>query len=380
MGSLKSKDRSIGIEVFRGRLRLRLPRHLFGGKQKAIYTAFPDTREGWKYATQKAWEIEDDLIAGSFDFTLTKYKLSIKAGNISKSALNLLDLWDKYAEYRRSQVSITHFQENYQKRYRNAILDLPTTALSDAIAIRDYLIKHKSPGTAKQLLVQFNAACKFGIKSKLLVDNPFEGMALDIKSNPRYADIDPFSVAERDAIIAAFEQHPQHYHYASFVKFLFLTGCRTSEAVGLRWGDINAQCTLISFSSAISKNIRKLPKTNKSRKFPISDKLQAYLTSIQPHSNNNEDLVFKNHAGNVIDPTYFITNVWGGKKGIVTQLVQLGKVERYRPQYNTRHTFITMCLEEGISIPQIARWVGNSPSTLLAHYGGVIQRSTPPEF
>ena len=98
-----------------------------------------------------------------------------------------------------------------------------------------------------------------------------------------------------------------------------------------------------------------------------------------------DDLVFSNLNGRAINPANFLHNSWKGegskgKTGIVTQLVLDGKVERYRPQYNTRHTFITECLEAGISIPQIARWVGNSAGTLLAHYGGVIKQMFPPEF
>lgn len=377
---------SVGIEVYRNKLRLRLPRELFGGKQKAIYTRLPDTKEGWKKAQQQAWEIEDDIRSGNFDSSLSKYQLSIKFSVVESEQLNLLDLWDRYSEYRRPQVAITHFQENYQKRYRNVILELPTQSLDDAVAIRDYLLQHKSAGTTKQMLIQFNAACKFGIQSKLIAHNPFEGMASDIKNKSRHhEDIDPFTPAERDAIIASFEQHPHHCHYASFVKFLFLTGCRTSEAVGLRWEDINSECTQIVFSSVISKKIRKATKTNRNRKFPCNTQLQALLKSIQPAKVTQGELVFKNPAGNPINPTTFIHNSWGGDKGngkvgIVTKLVAEGKVERYRPQYNTRHTFITLCLEQGISLPQIARWVGNSPGTLLAHYGGVIKQMRPPEF
>jgi len=382
------RDRgTIGIEVYRGKLRLRLPRELFSGKQKAIYTRFPNTLEGRKEATKLAWRIEDDISRDTFDRTLAKYQANIKLiASSPESARSLLELWDKYSEYRKPQLSITHYEENYRKRYRNAILELPTQSLTEAIQIRDYLIIHKSPGTAKQLLIQFNAACKFGIKSNLITHNPFEGMAADIKTRSRhYQDIDPFTNTERDAIVAAFAAHPHYCHYTNFVKFLFLTGCRTSEAVGLRWGDINSECTTVTFTSVITKKQRKSTKTNRARRFPCNQTLTTLLQSIRPAQINPDDIVFPNPQGNPINPATFLHNAWGGDKskghqGIVSELVAQRQVERYRPQYNTRHTFITTCLEAGVSIPQIARWVGNSPSTLLAYYGGVIRSMRPPEF
>ena len=377
----------IRIEVYRGKLRLRLPRKLFDGKQKVIYTKLPDTQLGWRKAQQQAWEIEDDIRSDRLDTSLSKYKPTCRLSVVSTQPKpSLLDLWDAYCDYRRPQISVTHFRENYQRRYRNAILELPTREISDAIAIRDYLLKNKSPGTAKQLLIQFNAAAKYGVKSQLIAHNPFEGLASDIRvKSKHYEDIDPFTPAERDAIVKAFEDHPRHQRYAGFVKFLFLTGCRTSEAVGVRWGDINAECTQIVFSSVISKKQRKGTKNNRVRKFPCNQTLQALLLSIRPSSPDLDELVFKNPQGNPINPSTFIHNAWGGdrakgKVGIVTKLVEEGLVERYRPQYNTRHTFITTCLEQAISLPQIARWVGNSPGTLLAYYGGVICRMRPPEF
>ena len=57
---------------------------------------------------------------------------------------------------------------------------------------------------------------------------------LKIKSEPRPLP-KPFSVEEVRAIINWFENHKYYSHYADYVKFLFLTGTRTSEAIGLQW-------------------------------------------------------------------------------------------------------------------------------------------------
>ncbi len=52
----------------------------------------------------------------------------------------------------------------------------------------------------------------------------------------------------------------------------------------------------------------------------------------------------------------------------------------YRKPYQTRHTFVTMALESDVSIPQIARWVGNSPQVIMECYAGTIRKVAVPEL
>jgi integrase len=52
---------SVGVESFQGRLRLRLPRQLFDGKQKYLTLGLPDTQVNRKAAEAKAKLIEADI-------------------------------------------------------------------------------------------------------------------------------------------------------------------------------------------------------------------------------------------------------------------------------------------------------------------------------
>jgi len=81
----KASKGSVGIEVFQGRLRLRLPRQLYGGKQKYLTLGVADTPENQKLAVSKAKQIELDILAGYFDATLEKYKPQT-SGSLVKSA------------------------------------------------------------------------------------------------------------------------------------------------------------------------------------------------------------------------------------------------------------------------------------------------------
>jgi integrase len=51
---------------------------------------------------------------------------------------------------------------------------------------------------------------------------------------------------------------------------------------------------------------------------------------------------------------------------------------RYRKPYQARHTFINHCLEEGISVKQVAKWVGNSPEVIMKQYAGTIAKFQVP--
>lgn len=384
----KASKGSVGVESFQGRLRLRLPRQIYSGKQKYLTLGLADTPENWKEAEAKAWQIEKDILAGYFDPTLAKYKpqTHLTVVEAIKPAITLSELWDKYTEYRKPQIAETTLRIQYAA-VRNHIAKLPTKDLKDAIKIRDFLVANLSNDAARRTLTQLSACCEWACESSLVSNNPFHGMAKKIQVVKDETDtIDPFTAEERDTIIAAFEQHPCYSYYAPFVKFLFMTGCRTGEAVGLQWKHISPDCKAITFCESVSSQlkIRKDCKTHKTRKFPCNAPLRALLLSIKPNNYDPESLVFPSKRGGVIRSGHFIDNAWKGRSdrgdGIVMQLAKEGKITRYRTQYNTRHTFITQCLEAGVSVVQVAKWAGNSAEIIMKHYAGATRQVQVPEF
>lgn len=387
----KAAKGTVGVEKFRGKLRLRLPRQIFSGKQKYISTGLEDTPENWKRVQSKAWTIEEDIARGNFDPSLAKYRLQSHLKLIVPPNLN--ELWQKYTQYKSTQVEETTLRLNFQ-RVTSHINKLPTQLLNDSTKIRDYLVNNNSSYTAKRILTQMNACCNWAVKSGLIEVNPFQGMAQEIKTpknSSNGVDIDPFTAEERNIIINAFRQHPIYHHYTNFVRFLFMTGCRTSEAVALKWKHINNDCSKITFSEAVvnisNQKIRKGLKTEEKRNFPCNKSLQTLLVSIRPENCCNEDLVFPSLSGKEINPHTFNAFVWKGclnkgKRyiGIVQALVDEGKIERYRPQYQSRHTFITLALENGLDVKDVARLVGNSPEVIYKHYAGRKKDLIVPEF
>lgn len=283
MGRAKKSGKvSVELESCKGKLRLRLPREVYAGKQRFLtFVNLTDTPENRLWAESKAREVESDILSGNFDPSLVKYRqhanlAPAKPAGFRRNAPTLAQLWEGYTDHRKPMVAESTLQLTY-KNIANHIRKLPFQEVEDAVEIGEDLLEHYSVYLTKRILTQLNACCKWACELSLIADNPFMGMAEKIKIEEEERDIDPFSCAERDAIIQGFQEHETYCHYTEFVKFLFATGCRTSEAVGLLWKQISEDCSQINFSEALvwasSKKIRKDTKTHKPRIFPCNASL-----------------------------------------------------------------------------------------------------------
>ncbi|WP_414582386.1 site-specific integrase [Scytonema sp. PCC 10023] len=378
----------VGIENKKGKLRLRLPRSVATDSARYLSTGMDATLDNHRKAQRVALEIEEDIRAGQFDLSFERYlgQFKTQPQKIVRGT-DLGELWGRYCQYMKPQLAVTTYQRDYTRKYANHIQRLPTRDLRKAIAIRDHLVATLSADTAKRVLTYINACCSWGVSSGLVSHNPFEGMAKSIKVAKAGADIDPFTLAEREAILKAFSEHPQHKHYLPFVRFLFLTGCRPGEAIALQWQHISTDCSQITFSESFDSGlkVRKDTKTHQTRKFPCNQVLRGLLLSIKPKDYQPDGLVFASPTGLPINASKFASQVWKGCKsgqktyqGIVGQLVRDGFLKRYRCPYNCRHTFITMAIEAGVPITQVAKWVGNSPEVILKHYAGILNQAEVP--
>ncbi|MBH8576953.1 tyrosine-type recombinase/integrase [Nostocaceae cyanobacterium CENA369] len=365
----RNKRGTVGIEVKQGKLRLRLPRTIADVNARYISTGLDDTPDNRRKVQLKAWELEEDIQKGTLDQTLTRYKFQQQPviSTKPKTVPNLRELWLAYCEYRRPIVATTTFVQKYLGYYTNHINRLPSYNPNDAAYIRHYLITTYTNDTVKRLLIQLNACCKWSVSAGLIDDNPFVGMANELKQQWSVENIDPFNRDERDAIIEAYRKHPKYKHYYNFIRFLFITGCRPGEACALRWCNVSDEFILFCESYSVRYKLVKDTKTHKPRRFPCNTMLRELLQSLKKNENEPDSLVFTTHYhGQTINNDTIPTAL--GWKLIVNGLVTEGKVQRYRPPYNCRHTFITLALNAGLTVSQVAKLVGNTPAVILKHY------------
>jgi len=363
MHEIKGRHRKGSVAVINSNGSLQL-RFNHAGKRRYLSLGLADNPGNRHKAEFKAHQIEEELFYDRLDPTLAKYKVErvlAVVPELKQSAvinIELPELWAKYCQVKKDTVAPGTWKNGYLVMSSH-IERCPYKALDDAQKVFDWATANLTPDTAKRLLMQLGACCNWGMKSKLISDNPFDGLQAEIKLKKIISednDINPFTKQERDAIIAAFDKNRYYKHYADYVRFLFFTGARPSEVIALQWKHITDR--KISFEQAVVAGEKGLVlknglKTQQKRKFPVNSQLLELLhrlkdsldttnTTIAPNA-----LVFTSTGGKWIDVHNFRNRAW---KVILDSL----NIE-YRKPYQTRHTFITMSLEAGVSIPQISK-------------------------
>lgn len=386
----KASKGSVQIKTSNGRLQLVFS---YGGKRHYLSMGLDNNPQNRKLAEMKARTIELDILSGHFE-GVEKYKpkstlSTVEAVTpISTPKPNLAELWEKFVEYKRPQCSPNTMKYMYEV-YTNYLQRLPTHELDQANEIRDYILQNIPLDSGKRFITRLSACCNWSMKAGIISENPFNGMAAEIKipkSRNADDDINPFTKEEKDAIIQALETDQfcpkasgfKHSRYAPLVKFLFNTGCRPSEAIALQWKHISNDFRQITFEQVMiatdsGKKIRPGLKTQERRKFPCNDSLQDLLRFIKPEGCLPDSLVFPSPEGGSIDLNNFRNRTW--------KTVLKGLGIEYRKLYQTRHTFITLALETGkLDAKDVARIVGNSPEVIYRHYAGNKRELFVPEF
>lgn len=378
----KSDKGSVQIKISNNRLQLVFR---YAGQRYYLSTGFSDTSLNRKAVEQKARTIELDILSGNFDPTLAKYKpktvLKTQEPDITpKITPTAAELWQQYREYKASSLKETT-QRHHEALAR--ILDkTPAIPVTDALKVKAELEKVTTIHQTKRILIQLGATCDWARKHGLIESNPYEGMANEMPKFRYQLEPKPdaFSQEERDQIIEAFRNHKGNWnkrgytgfsyaHYASFVEFLFLTGCRPSEAIGLRWKRVSQDCGLIHFEGAITYCYGRIievqgSKNNKERTFPCSQRLRSLLQSMKLANLEPESLVFPSPKGKPINYNNFCNNAWN----VIVDPIKPGTTP-----YSCRDTFITTQILKGSPESVIARWCDTSVEMIQTHYADYLK-------
>jgi integrase len=293
---------------------------------------------------------------------------------------DLINLWDKYVKF---HVSLGVWTETYLvshiKTIGNLIQSCPYQKLEQKSEIVEWLFSdtNRTKKTSKDRLMliiaaidwnskQGNIPRRWGIEYRDLL----ESINIKTEKKSNFADdednIDIFSVKEVYSILEAFKNEHycrfkgKHYQYYNYVYFCWLTGCRPSEAIALKWENVDLQKKRIKFCEAEMNRSgvliqKKGTKTVDYRCFPINNELMELLTSI-PYRNG---YVFRAMSGKPISHNSFY-GVW---KTVLTSM----RI-KYRVPYQLRHTMISYHANNDYPIHKLAEIVGNSEQIIKEHY------------
>lgn len=291
-------------------------------------------------------------------------------------------LWDKYVSFHRS---IGEWGEVYFLTHIKTVTSLidrcPVQKLEHKQELVEWLFsdEKRSRKTSQdrfKLIVaaidwnskQGNITRKWGIEYRDLLSSILGGSKKKKRKSivQDEEEVDIFSVAEIEQVLEAFKndtysrfrgKHSQYYQYAYFC---WLTGCRPSEAIALKWENIDLTKKRIYFCegqvNASGKIIKKDgTKTEDGRYFPINGGLENLLNSIPRH----KGYVFLNAANKPISQQAFC-RVWK------TLLDAMGV--RHRIPYQMRHSMISYHANNDFPIQKLAEIVGNSEEIIRKHY------------
>jgi integrase len=367
---IKNQKGTVSVENYKGRIRLRWR---YQAKRYSLsLTAY--SKQNLFQARILALEIEQDILTKLFDFTLIKYGGKHPNSNKnSKSIVAYFEDWvsfykqmdcEKHTNYNSTRNMLRKWgkitQENIVKKF-NA-----ETFCSKTYNRRLTILKNFINWLIEQNVWIFNPLLSVNNKKNKVIKNP---------------NRTPFSEEEIHKILNAFKLNTacsshsnfKHSHYYPFIYFIFKTGCRPSEAVGLRVSSIDVKNEIIMIKEVLARTIkhtsslhrvRKETKNGKIRMLPLT---QDLVDVLMPLINNKlaDDLVFLSPKGKAIDDKNFQSRIF---RQVLNKLEISPRV-----LYACRHTFGSRCIDSGLSPVMTAFLMGNSPEVALKNYTHQIQ-------
>lgn len=405
-GKARSPKGEISVENNAGRIRLRWR---YRGERFALNLPLDYLPENLQSAAIKVAEIKLDMAKGEFDSSLEKYKpnapdlidvmapkdMSISAQDpIPSTPVITAELSDDPPP-----ILITDLEESFNTWCR-VIRNVDIENAGDYYYIRSWLQKQVLAPVmdiAEQLdaagwgVSTYNRRMTYlrsfltWVKAKGgLQVNPLE-LVVKRKGKKRVKRIQrrPLSEKEILSILNAFKNNrfcskfarPSHSFYYPFVAFLFYTGTRNAEAIGLRVKHLDFKNGLIEISETFARTIKgyhhaarvkKATKTENERYVQMTEELLSILLP-QIEGKQPNDFVFHSFRGKSINDQMF-------QKRIFKPILKILGIDE-RDLYSARHSFGTRAVQQHMALTDVAYVMGHaSIQTAIRNYVAVMPR------
>ena len=364
MGHKNSKG-NVSLTNYKGRIRLRWR------YQSIRYSInlLSYNKTNLLAAKKTTLQIEQDMADDKFDYSLNSYKGESKAMlQAEKTIVGYFEEWtsdikqmdcEKHTNYN----SVRNMLKKWGKIEQHSIHKKLNAEVFCA-------------GTYNRRLTMLKEFVRWLIRKGVWTFNVLEDINSKRVKKVKQDKRKPFSASEIKRILNAFKNDAftpkssafKHSHYYPFIYFIFKTGVRNAEAIGLRVGNINIKLRVIHIrevlarslkSTSAAQRIRKETKNGKERTLPLSPDLLKILKPLL-EAKNNDDLVFQSQTGLSIDDNNF-------QKRIFKPILKKLEIDE-RVLYACRHTFGSRCIDSGINPVMTAFLMGNNPETALRNY------------
>jgi integrase len=333
------------------------------------------TKAQIKYTANRLAEIQRKIYENIFSYAeyFPDSKKTLIFGNTPKSPTVGYYL-DKFYENARKRglaksTLLPHQSKiNSFKHWKTLpVKQLTTSHIQTYISTNSHLTTATLRGRFSVLSLALDEAVLDGI----IVQNPARVVSLGnylrkadkVDRNLINEDVKPFSKQEQEAILNSASTNMKYYN---LISFLFETGVRSSEACGLLWSDITKSTIHIRGARVLGED-KKTKTASGARRIPISDACRLALENQVMISGSLPDkYVFINRDKRPIIFATFRESFW-------KNCLKRANVE-YRYPYQTRHTFASRLISQGINLWKLTKLMGHtSPKMLYEHYGYYIE-------
>lgn len=226
--------------------------------------------------------------------------------------------------YKSDLVSFKNIETNIRLHIPQKIKDTPLNNLT-AIVIQKALNGVTKSRTRLDLYSIYNHSLKMAYRHDLI--NKDISLLID---KPKHNRVVGKALTKNE--LAQFIEDIKYKRYEHFYMFCLLSGCRRSEAISLTWEDVDFDNKTI--------HIKGTKTLLSDRYIPLFKECENLFLKMQEKEKNLKGKVFKHRAD-------YLTK-------------QFKKICPNHKLHDLRHTFATRCLECGINIKIVQKWLGHS--------------------
>ena len=165
-----------------------------------------------------------------------------------------------------------------------------------------------------------------------------------------------------DAIVSAIEDAGarQSHNCADLVRFLAYSGCRISEANLVTWQDVDwDRCEIRVHNAKRSRTSN----AHQVRFVPIIPAMRELLSRLQGEYVQLEPLL-REHRPDLAERGGRVCLVGECQNSLTAACAKVGA--KRITHHDLRHLFATRCIESGVDIPTVSRWLGHLDGGALA--------------
>lgn len=350
MGDRKLKN----IEVHSGAIRIVFR---IDGKLHRKTLALPPTKANLAYAARLADDIRERIRRGGFSWADYWPDESTSESSAPVTFLTLARQYLAAVEYR-APSTVQGYKQALNRYFIPWLGDKPIESITYgqlATLVAENL-GELSLKTRNNSLTPLRGVFDLAFADGYIDTNP----ALRIKfAKIQREPPDPFTTEERDLILDWFHAHQPEWH--AYFELAFFTGLRSSELIGLQWGDIDWRRNLMRIERARVRHQMKITKTGTVRDVELNSRALAALQRQRGATQLKGEWVFRQPTTDqqILDDR--------PPRRVFTRCLVALKM-RHRKPYATRHTYATTCLGAGVKPAWIAAQLGHSTEMLFKHY------------